>query len=68
MSDNAGAALWRDDESVTCPEQGFTLVTSRNPDDPPALPKTAWKHSQQPDRGAGSDDLRCARETEQDLA
>jgi protease I len=29
---NAGAK-WRDSESVTCPEQGFTLVTSRNPDD-----------------------------------
>ncbi|SHF71753.1 protease I [Jatrophihabitans endophyticus] len=38
---NAGAAEWRDAESVTCPEQGFTLVTSRNPDDLPAFGKAA---------------------------
>jgi protease I len=29
---NAGAQ-WRDEESVTCPDAGFTLVTSRNPGD-----------------------------------
>lgn len=29
---NAGAE-WQDAESVTCPEEGFTLVTSRNPGD-----------------------------------
>jgi protease I len=29
---NAGGA-WRDEEAFTCPEGGFTLVTSRKPDD-----------------------------------
>ena len=29
---NAGGE-WRDEQSITCREQGFTLVTSRNPDD-----------------------------------
>jgi protease I len=29
---NAGGS-WVDEESFTCPEQGFTLVTSRNPGD-----------------------------------
>lgn len=29
---NAGGS-WVDEQSVTCPERGFTLVTSRNPDD-----------------------------------
>ena len=29
---NAGGS-WVDEESFTCPEQGFTLVTSRKPDD-----------------------------------
>jgi deglycase len=29
---NAGGE-WRDEEAVTCPKEGFTLVTSRNPDD-----------------------------------
>ena len=29
---NAGGD-WRDEESITCREQGFTLVTSRKPDD-----------------------------------
>ena len=29
---NAGAT-WRDVESFTCPTEGYTLVTSRNPDD-----------------------------------
>ncbi len=33
---NAGGA-WQDVESFTCPEGGFTLVTSRNPDDLPAF-------------------------------
>lgn len=30
---NAGAHEWVDQEVVVCPEQGWTLVTSRNPDD-----------------------------------
>jgi protease I len=38
--ENAGGT-WQDDESVTCPEGGFTLVTSRNPDDLPAFTKAA---------------------------
>jgi protease I len=29
---NAGGE-WRDEQAVTCPKEGFTLVTSRNPDD-----------------------------------
>jgi protease I len=29
---NAGGK-WRDEEVVTCPMEGFTLVTSRKPDD-----------------------------------
>jgi len=29
---NAGAQ-WRDEQAVTCPAEGFTLVTSRKPDD-----------------------------------
>ena len=29
---NAGGE-WRDVESFTCPAEGYTLVTSRNPDD-----------------------------------
>jgi protease I len=29
---NAGAQ-WRDEQSFTCPAEGFTLVTSRKPDD-----------------------------------
>ena len=29
---NAGGT-WVDEEAVTCREQGFPLVTSRNPDD-----------------------------------
>jgi len=29
---NAGG-VWRDEEVVTCPTEGFTLVTSRKPDD-----------------------------------
>ncbi|HEV7204097.1 MAG TPA: type 1 glutamine amidotransferase domain-containing protein [Jatrophihabitans sp.] len=29
---NAGGE-WRDEQSITCRERGFTLVTSRNPDD-----------------------------------
>ncbi|GAB2480526.1 type 1 glutamine amidotransferase domain-containing protein [Jatrophihabitans fulvus] len=37
---NAGAE-WQDNEAVTCPEQGFTLVTSRNPDDLDAFAKAA---------------------------
>jgi protease I len=35
---NAGAA-WRDQEVVTCPLQGFTLITSRKPDDLSAFDK-----------------------------
>jgi protease I len=35
---NAGAQ-WRDEEVVTCPTQGFTLVTSRKPDDLEAFDK-----------------------------
>lgn len=38
---NAGVAEWRDAEVVTCPEGGFTLVTSRNPDDLPAFTRAA---------------------------
>ena len=38
--ENAGGT-WQDSESVTCPEGGFTLVTSRNPDDLPAFTKAA---------------------------
>jgi protease I len=30
---NAGAAEWRDEEVVVCPDEGYTLITSRNPDD-----------------------------------
>ncbi|WP_375484894.1 type 1 glutamine amidotransferase domain-containing protein [uncultured Jatrophihabitans sp.] len=30
---NAGVAEWRDEEVVVCPAEGYTLVTSRNPDD-----------------------------------
>jgi protease I len=33
---NAGAT-WRDDEVVLCSEQGYTLLTSRKPDDLPAF-------------------------------
>jgi protease I len=39
---NAGGD-WRDEESVTCPEQGFTLVTSRKPDDLDAFCAAAIK-------------------------
>lgn len=37
---NAGGE-WRDVESFTCPTQGFTLVTSRNPDDLDAFTSAA---------------------------
>ena len=37
---NAGGT-WQDVESFTCPEGGFTLVTSRNPDDLPAFTRAA---------------------------
>jgi protease I len=37
---NAGGE-WRDVESVTCPEQGYTLVTSRNPGDLDAFSEAA---------------------------
>ncbi|HVW44115.1 MAG TPA: type 1 glutamine amidotransferase domain-containing protein [Amycolatopsis sp.] len=37
---NAGGE-WRDDEVVTCEQQGFTLVTSRKPDDLDAFCATA---------------------------
>ena len=37
---NAGGT-WRDAESVTCREHGFTLVTSRKPDDLDAF-NAAW--------------------------
>jgi protease I len=36
---NAGGD-WRDEEVITCPMQGFTLVTSRKPDDLQAFTKT----------------------------
>jgi protease I len=35
---NAGGD-WRDEEVVTCPRQGFTLITSRKPDDLDAFDK-----------------------------
>lgn len=38
---NAGAREWVDEQSVTCPDEGFTLVTSRNPDDLPAFTAAA---------------------------
>ena len=37
---NAGGS-WQDVESCTCTDGGFTLVTSRNPDDLPAFTKAA---------------------------
>ncbi len=37
---NAGGT-WRDVEASTCPAEGFTLVTSRNPDDLPAFSSAA---------------------------
>lgn len=37
---NAGGN-WQDDEVITSSENGWTLVTSRNPDDLPAFSKTA---------------------------
>lgn len=37
---NAGGN-WQDDEVITSPENGWTLVTSRNPDDLPAFNRTA---------------------------
>jgi protease I len=37
---NAGAQ-WRDEEAVTSSENGWTLVTSRNPDDLPAFTEAA---------------------------
>jgi protease I len=37
---NAGGE-WLDEESVTCPMEGFTLVTSRKPDDLDAFNKAA---------------------------
>jgi protease I len=37
---NAGAQ-WRDEQSVTSSENGWTLVTSRNPDDLPAFTEAA---------------------------
>lgn len=37
---NAGGE-WRDVESFTCPTEGFTLVTSRNPDDLEAFTSAA---------------------------
>ena len=37
---NAGAS-WVDEESFTCPTQGYTLVTSRNPDDLDAFSSAA---------------------------
>jgi protease I len=39
---NAGGD-WRDEESVTCPMEGFTLVTSRKPDDLDAFNAAAIK-------------------------
>ena len=30
---NAGVAEWRDEQVVVSPEEGYTLITSRNPDD-----------------------------------
>lgn len=38
---NAGAREWQDVESFTCPDEGYVLVTSRNPDDLPAFTKAA---------------------------
>jgi protease I len=38
--ENAGGT-WHDTEAVTCPRGGFTLVTSRNPDDLPAFTTAA---------------------------
>ncbi len=40
---NAGGQ-WRDAEVVTCPEQGFALVTSRDPDDLEAFCRTRSTH------------------------
>lgn len=37
---NAGAADWVDQEVFTCPANGWTLVSSRNPDDLPAFNRT----------------------------
>ncbi len=37
---NAGGT-WRDEEAFTCPDDGWTLVTSRNPDDLPAFTAAA---------------------------
>lgn len=37
---NAGGS-WVDEESFTCPAGGWTLVTSRNPDDLPAFSRAA---------------------------
>lgn len=37
---NAGGT-WVDEESFTCPANGWTLVTSRNPDDLPAFTRAA---------------------------
>jgi protease I len=34
---NAGAADWVDQEVFVCPANGWTLVSSRNPDDLPAF-------------------------------
>jgi protease I len=36
---NAGAHEWVDQEVFVCPDGGWTLVTSRNPDDLPAFTK-----------------------------
>lgn len=38
--ENAGGR-WVDEEAFTCPDNGWTLVTSRNPDDLPAFTKAA---------------------------
>ena len=37
---NASAAEWLDQEVVVCPAEGYTLVTSRNPDDLEAFSTT----------------------------
>ncbi|GAB2917212.1 type 1 glutamine amidotransferase domain-containing protein [Rhodococcus aerolatus] len=37
---NAGAADWVDEEVFVCPANGWTLVSSRNPDDLPAFNRT----------------------------
>lgn len=45
---NAGGS-WVDEESFTCPDNDWTLVTSRNPDDLPAFGKAAIAAFAQPD-------------------